>query len=265
MFKRSLTMVVLVVVSTCLTTITGFGNLKRTVALQTKPAPQTTTAATEPSPKGQPEKLSAADFSKLIQDLSEEGGYFRSDNLTSNETPYLHVVDKLKELGATGGAYIGVGPEQNFTYIAKIRPRIAFIVDIRRQAMVQHLMYKAIFHLSPTRAQFLSMLFSRPIPKDKKFAPDAPVNDLLTFIGQTAADEKAYTANLAAIRRTIKEDFKFPLTDQDQEGLEYIYKNFHDQGLDISYQMGQFRSSMFPSLGDLIMETDLHGKLGNFL
>src|SRR5262249_24084475 len=76
--------------------------------------------------------LSAAEFSRLIHELSEEGGYSRSDNFTSNETAYLTVVDKLRQLGATGGAYIGVGPEQNFTYIAKIRPQIAFIVDIRR-------------------------------------------------------------------------------------------------------------------------------------
>src|SRR5437879_6599190 len=70
-----------------------------------------------------PESLSAAEFSRLIRELSEDGGYFRSDNFTSNETSYLHVVDKLQQLGATGGAYVGVGPEQNFTYIAKIRPR----------------------------------------------------------------------------------------------------------------------------------------------
>src|SRR4029078_7195572 len=96
------------------------------------------------------ESLSAAEFSRLSRELSDEGGYFRSDNFTSNETAYLTVVDKLRELGASGGAYIGVGPEQNFTYIAKIRPRVAFILDIRRQAMIQHLMYKALFHLSPT-------------------------------------------------------------------------------------------------------------------
>lgn len=80
------------------------------------------------------ESLPASEFTRLVQTLSEEGGYFFSDNFTSNEDSYLTVVDKMKELGATGGAYIGVGPEQNFTYIAKVRPRIAFIVDIRRAA-----------------------------------------------------------------------------------------------------------------------------------
>src|SRR5262249_20330296 len=101
-----------------------------------------------------PERLVCAEVFRLSREFSEDGGYFRSDNFTSNETAYLTVVDKLRQLGATGGAYIGVGPEQNFTYIAKIRPRIAFIVDIRRQAIIQHLMYKAIFHLSPDRVQF---------------------------------------------------------------------------------------------------------------
>src|SRR5438552_19074703 len=114
-----------------------------------------------------PESLSAAEFSRLIRELSEDGGYFRSDNFTSNETSYLHVVDKLQQLGATGGAYVGVGPEQNFTYIAKIRPRIAIIIDIRRQAMIQHLMTKAVFHLAPTRSQFLSPL-EPPFAKGKR-------------------------------------------------------------------------------------------------
>ena len=60
-------------------------------------------------------------------------------------------------------AYVGVGPDQNFTYIAALKPRIAFIVDIRRQNMLLHLMYKALIELSPTREEFLSRLFSRAV------------------------------------------------------------------------------------------------------
>src|SRR5436305_3615265 len=115
----------------------------------------------------QTEDISAAGFSRIVREFSEEDGFFRSDNFVSNETSYLHILDKLRVMGGSGGAYIGVGPEQNFTYIAKMRPRIAFIVDIRRQAMIQHLMLKAIFHLAPDRAQYLSLLLSRPLPKDK--------------------------------------------------------------------------------------------------
>ena len=211
------------------------------------------------------ESLPAAEFSRLIRELSEESGYFRSDNFTSNETAYLTVVDTMRRLGASGGAYLGVGPEQNFTYIAKIRPRIAFIVDIRRQAMIQHLMYKAIFHLSPDRAQFLSRLFSRPLPKDKAPKPDAPIQDILTFFSQAAADEKTYAANLAAIRKTIEDEFQFPLSEGDLKSLDYVYRSFREDGLDISYRMDDSRGGYFPSLKDLILQTDLNNKPGNYL
>src|SRR5207244_4416745 len=62
------------------------------------------------------------------------------------------------------GAYLGVGPEQNFTYIAAIQPKVAFIIDIRRQNLLEQLLYKALFELSTDRADFISRLFSRPRP-----------------------------------------------------------------------------------------------------
>ena len=179
------------------------------------PAPSVAPKSVEIKPPAQlPESLTAAEFSRLSREMSEEGGFFRSDNFTSNETAYLTVVDKLRELGATGGAYIGVGPEQNFTYIAKIRPRIVFIVDIRRQAILQHLMYKAIFRLTDNRVQFLAMLLSRPLsqektPKEKAVTPTSELNDILTYFSATPADEKAYAANLAALRKTIQDVVEF--------------------------------------------------------
>jgi hypothetical protein len=222
------------------------------------------------------EGLSAAEFSRLSREFSEDGGYFRSDNFTSNETPYLHVVDKLKQLGATGGVYLGVGPEQNYTYIAKIRPRLAILFDIRRQAIIQHLMYKAVFHLSPNRPQFLSRLTSRPLPKEKGPALNAPINEWLNYFEQVPADEKAYAANLAAIRKAIQEDFQYPLSEDDQKSLEYVYGAFRSAGLGISFSFrgdgfggGAFGGGGFgggfPTLKDLILMTDLNGKLGNFL
>jgi hypothetical protein len=217
------------------------------------------------------ESLSAQEFSRLIRDFSEEGGYFMSDNFTSSEDSYLTIVDKLQELAVTGGAYIGVGPEQNFTYIAKIRPRIAFIVDIRRQAMIQHLMYKAIFHLSPTRSHFLSLLLSRPIPAEKAPGANAPLDEIIDFFDNIAADNKAYSENLAAIRKTIQEDFQFPLSPEDQASLEYVYGSFHTWGFEIGFDAGGRRRwgrrgfSRFPNLRHLLAMRDLKGKQESFL
>lgn len=211
-----------------------------------------------------PDSLSAAEFSRMIRDLSEEGGYFFSDNLISNETPYLTVVDKLRQLGSTGGAYIGVGPEQNFTYIAKIRPKIAFILDIRRQAVIQHLMFKAIFHLSPNRLQFLSRWLSKPLQKDAP-SPDDPINIMLAYFVKTRGDELQYGANLAAIRKTIQEDFQFPLSPRDQASLEYVYKSFRESGLDVAFTLNGWSDGEFPTLSEVILQPDQNGKLGNFL
>mgnify|MGYP000966308025 CR=1 FL=1 len=200
----------------------------------------------------------------MMREMSEDGGYFMSDNFTSNETSYLHIVDKLRELNVTGGAYIGVGPEQNFTYIAKIRPKFAFIIDIRRQAVIQHLMYKAIFTLSPARRDFLSLLLSKPVGKDAPKA-DASLNDLLAYFGKAPTDTKVYESNLATIRKTIQNDFQFPLSENDVQSLEYVYKSFKEDGLEIKYRVEGNWGNQFPSLGEILACTDLNNVQGNFL
>lgn len=217
--------------------------------------------------QNEPDVLPAAEFSHLIQAFSEEDGYFHSDNFSSNETSYLQVTEQLRALGVSGGAYIGVGPEQNFTYIAKIRPRIAFIVDIRRQAVIQHLLYKAIFHQAESRPQFLAYLLCRPLLGDSP-SSSASVSELVQYFSRIQASNEAYTLNLARVRRIIQDDFHFPLNDRDQDRLEYVYSAFRDSGLNISFQFGS-RSwggyGGFPTLGEIMLQTDLEGRRGNFL
>jgi hypothetical protein len=90
-----------------------------------------------------------------VNRLSEPGGYFPADNLVSNETSYLEVAETLADHFPQGGVYMGVGPDQNFNYISRLRPHWAFILDIRRQNMLQHLMFSALFTDSPDPYQFL--------------------------------------------------------------------------------------------------------------
>ena len=219
----------------------------------------------------QTESIPAAEFSRIIREFSEEDGFFRSDNYVSNETSYLHIVDKLKELGDSGGSYLGVGPEQNFTYIARIRPRIAFILDIRRQAMIQHLMFKAIFHLSEGRPQFFSYLLSKPLVGEDIPDNATPLPELLEYFTEAPATEEAFAENLARIQGIIEEEFLFPLSASDKESLEKVYKAFRQEGLNIQYRStggtnwNNYQWSRFPTLKDIALETDLHGKLGNFL
>src|SRR5436190_24041170 len=66
-----------------------------------------------------------ATFAAQIAALSEAEGFFDTDNLISNEQGYLAVAPDIERAGLSGGAYVGVGPDQNFSYIAAARPRVA--------------------------------------------------------------------------------------------------------------------------------------------
>src|ERR1044071_9389653 len=95
-----------------------------------------------------PDRLADEAFWHLVSDYSEPGGFFRSDNFVSNEITFQWVLPDLAKTTKTGGVYMGVGPDQNFTYIVAMQPKIAFIVDIRRQNMLHHLLYKALIEMS---------------------------------------------------------------------------------------------------------------------
>ncbi len=77
-----------------------------------------------------PQQLPDKEFWELSTSLSEPNGYFRSDNLVSNEIWMQHVIPELLKTAQPGRVYLGVGPEQNFTYIAALKPAMVFIVDV---------------------------------------------------------------------------------------------------------------------------------------
>lgn len=213
------------------------------------------------------DSISAAEFSRIVTSFSEEEGYFLSDNLVSNEDGYLSVVKKMRDLHISGGAYIGVGPEQNFTYIAKVRPSIAFLIDIRRQAIIQHLMYKALFHLSRNRAEFLSRLLGRPLTGKNAPGADAGVGRLMEYFASAPVDIPYRISNLVAIERAIQTEFHFPLSKNDRTCLADMSKSFASEGVDITFQFRYSRRGGWgmPSLRELIEMEGPDGKPGNFL
>src|SRR5207244_11098584 len=119
---------------------------------------------------------------------------FRSDNFGSNKSAYQHVIPDLNRVAESGGVYLGVGPEQNFTYLVALRPQLAFIVDIRRQNLIQHLLYKALVELSADRVEFLSRLFSleRPSGVDRTSTIDA----LFAACDKATRNRSLYVHNL---------------------------------------------------------------------
>ena len=202
-------------------------------------------------------------FAGLVAALSEAGGYFDTDNLISNEASYQHVLGALRERGVAGGAYLGVGPGQNFTYIAHVRPEIAFVVDIRRDNLLQHLFYKAIFADAPTRLDFLALLLGRPAPTSGEADPEAPLSALLAYIDRTPA----HAADAASAQvRDVLLGSPVPLSADDLATIERMHRAFIDEGLDLQFT-SHYRAPRpyYPTLRQLLLATDLDGQPGHFL
>lgn len=211
-----------------------------------------------------PSRLTDAEFWSLVTEMSEPGGYFRSDNLVSNEVTFQHVIPELQRTVGTGGVYLGVGPDQNFTYIVQLEPRIAFIVDIRRGNLLQHLLYKALIELSADRADFLSLLFSRPRPAAA--TREASVTALFAAYDSVTADSAMFRRTLAAVQRRLVEEHHFALDRTDPPGLEYILLSFFDAGPALTYSFGRglggygtFGMRGMPTYGELMVQTDADG------
>ena len=215
-----------------------------------------------------PERLTDAEFWQLVTDLSEPAGAFHQDNFTSNERAYADAAATLAA-GRPGGAYIGVGPEQNFNYIAAMRPQIAFIVDIRRQMLMQHLLFMALFDLSKDRADFIAQLFSRPRPAGVS-ATAAPAELWAAFpAGPEVKPERAlYDKNRAAIESHLTVTRAIPLAAEDLSSLAYVYNAFFTLGPQIHY--GGYSDKPNVSTGktnfaDLAMAADTRGVFRSFL
>ena len=191
-----------------------------------QPGLQAQQAATAPSTASSlPAKLSDADFWKLESDISEPGGYFRiADNFTSNENEVGRMFTMLRERKVTGGVYVGVGPEQNFSYIAATQPDMAFIIDIRRMAIMQHLMFKAAFELSKDRVDFISILFSKPRPPG--IDPAAPIQALWNAFFAVPTDQALAVKNHDRIVAHLTKVRKFILTADESAQLDAVLSAF---------------------------------------
>jgi len=216
-----------------------------------------------------PSQLADQEFWQLSSSLSEPDGFFHSDNFVSNERSFQTVLSELSEGRQPGSAYVGVGPEQNFTYLLAVKPKIAFIVDIRRQNLIEHLMYKALFELSADRAEFLSRLLSRGRPA--ALDQNSSVEDLFSAFQSIPVDDLLFRDNLRAIQDHLIKDHGFPLSNEDQLSLERVFSAFTSGGGNLTYDGPipvrgiRTATGLMPTFEELMMETDREGKHQSFL
>jgi hypothetical protein len=213
-----------------------------------------------------PAQISDEQFWKMVTDFSESDGYFRSENLLSNELYFQWVLSDLTRQAKQEQVYLGVGPEQNFTYIAALKPRLAIIFDIRRGNLNLQLMYKAIFELSKDRADFVSRLFSRKQPEG--LTAQSSIDAIFDAVQNVSPSRELYAENLKAIKDHLITRHGFGLSQGDLQGIEYVYDNFYTFGPNITYnnsQGGGRVGGTFVSYANLMTATDQNLQTRSFL
>ena len=207
--------------------------------------------------------LSDSAFAALVARVSEPGGYFDSDNLISNESSYLHVLSGMRRIGVNGGGYVGVGPDQNFSYMAQVRPRIAFMIDIRRDNLLQHLLFKALFEMSRNRAEYLALLTGRAVANDVAKWNRRSITEIVDFIDRSLPDRPVRDHEPVAGRDP---PVGVPVTPGELETIGRIQQAFFDSGLDLKFtSLGRAPRDYHPNLRKLLLERDLTGKQLNYL
>jgi len=182
-----------------------------------------------------PARLTDQEFWKLTADYSEPDGTFHSENLVSNELRFQTIIPALVKTVVPGRAYVGVGSEQNFTYIVATRPAVAFIVDIRRGNLDLHLTYKALFEMSADRADFVARLFSRARPAG--LTATSTATDIFAAFANVTSSEALYQQNLKAIESHLMTQHGFALSAGDREGIQFVYRSWFEGGPDLRYQL----------------------------
>jgi len=222
------------------------------------------TALSQPA-LAQERPTSDSSFSALVARLSETGGYFDSDNIISNESSYLQVASQFAKVGTHGGVYIGVGPDQSFSYIALVRPSIAFMLDIRRDNLLEHLLFKSIFAQSRNRLEYLCRLFGKPIPADIDLWNNRSASLIIGYLQQTPTD----SASVQAYRRASNDRitaFRVALDARDRTTIDRYRAEFVADGLETRYSsLGRNNRMDYPTFGQLMLAADRAGKAIGYL
>ncbi len=196
-------------------------------------------------------------FARLVIDLSDPETGPHADNLISNEDSFPRVGPDLARVAPPGSVYLGVGPDQNLTYIANTRPQFAFILDHRRRNLLVHLLHKALMTLAPDRVAYLSLLTARD--PTRPLTPNSSAAEIVAAFGLAALDRARLVKAIADVAATLR-----PLgvvADSEWADLATIQSKLAGPGLEARF----LALKMYPTFGQLILATSRANTPAHFL
>ncbi len=183
--------------------------------------------------------------------------------LVSNELGHQNVIPGVQQYINYNGVYIGVGPDQNYTYIAATRPSFAFIVDNRKENQLLHYLFKACFELASSRQEYLSILFSKPLKINDRLLS---LHDMVHYFSQIEGEMNYFNKNWDLLSKKIRK-YRTNLSDNDLDQIYSIYGDFFKYHLLLRTRnnLTSWQGWPYPTYRDFLLTTDQAGCSWNFL
>jgi hypothetical protein len=136
---------------------------------------------------------------------------------------------------------------------------------VRRDNLLLHLLFKALFEISRTRIDYLAQLTGRSVPADVEAWRAAPVDRLIAYVD----GEGTAPAAVNALRKRVDEAIArtgVPLSAEDRATIDRFHRRFVADGLSLRFEStGRPPQSYNPTYRDLLRETDESGRQASFL
>lgn len=211
--------------------------------------------------------LSNPEFAELIAAAAEEGRPFENADIVSNETDDAAIATLKRSIHKIpSGAYIGVGPDQNYAYIAAVNPTCAFIVDVRRDNLIEHLMFKVLFEVSTSRREYLARLFGKAIRDPLQEDEMMPFESIVMELDRTERSEEIVHETLQLLPERIKA-YGLEFSEADRVTIQRIYQRFVDENLNLRFRVTseRYRNTLFPSYRAVLLNITDRESGGHFL
>ncbi|WP_063062495.1 LIC_10091 family protein [Nocardia sienata] len=191
---------------------------------------------------------------------------YTEDCFVTSELGYSDVIAKCRPAPAetTTGAFVGVGPCQNLTYVGALRPRLALICDSRPDNLLEHLIFKMLVERAADPLDYLLLLFSRTCPQRPPAAELRTPRDLVDAFENAVISPALYDENLALLRSTAAR--RWGLQPAHTDRIDYLYGEFFRRQLDI-FVFGE-KSDIgeeCPTMRDILLATTSTGWNFHFL
>lgn len=203
-------------------------------------------------------------FFELLKWLDEPPtGPSSADNLMTNEDSLASVMDQIRSESPPGTVFLGVGPDQNYTFIATARPIEAYLLDYRKKNQLLHLMHLALIAKSPNRIDYLENYWARRV----KVGLISPPNDdhskttekLLLLFRRSELDQQFLAQNIGDVMSELLNSQFLDANEIEEVGR--IQKRLAGPGPEARF----LALKMYPTIASLISMKTRAGKPGHWL